>query len=385
MLRRLAAVALATTMTLALLPQGAHGTAPRPCEEWGESDLTAHPPKDLRATPGDGHILLEWHNRGDGYTGTLVLRSHVGYAGGPLDREAQDLLMDEPCDELVDEGLTNGVDYYYTLFNRDPLGGWSDPATVSAFPGIPTGICAWADRDVASFEGNVTIWGELYKAVPEGDGEWGDGGDEPGVEEPGVDEPGGELSGVEESEGESNECDPEEPDEGEPIPGRDDVTVWRSFDHGKTWSQDGTATWDAAEGLYAAVRTVTVNTKFQLRFAGDKTGPEVLAPSRSGWIYVPCRAGLKRPYNAKVVRKHKVFRVTGKYLHRPAGRVRLAFYRKVRGQWVRYREPYAANAAGNRYTLRYRLPAKGVWYVKGYYRDARHAPTTTSKRFFYVR
>lgn len=358
MLKRLGVIMLVAAMLMALLPHGAYGTGDEGggWEEWDEPESVAYPPKDLKALPGDGHIVLMWRNCGEGYAGTLVLRSETRHATSPEDVEGQTAISDDRRNIVHDDGLTNGTDYYYTLFNRTETGLWSEAATVSAFPGVPTRLAAWADREAAFFEGGVTLWGRLEKLIAPSDRE------------------------AECEEGEDGELY-----EGEPIEGRDDVTVWRSQDHGETWSQDGTATWDPERGLYTASAIITVNTKFQFRFAGDKTADPVLAASRSGWVYVPCMAGVKRPYNSKVVRKRAAFAVTGKYLHRPAGRVRVYFFRKVGSKWVRQQAAYAGNASGERYVLRQSLPTEGTWYMKGYYRDARHAPTWTSKRYFYVR
>lgn len=346
-------VAIAIAIAVAVWVVG--GSAGASAGRTGEGTWVS-PPKHVQAAPGEGSVRLSWENWGENYDGTLVLRSATGFAVTPTDTAASPVTVFYGLGtQVTDTGLLDGTDYFYTLFNHDAGLVYSQPVTLTVFPGAPTHICAWAEAGCVYFGQEATFWAHLKRdatAAPSpprfGACEWGS-------------------------------------EEGTAIPGRQDVTLYKSHDHGQTWTPDGTATWDSVVGLYAASRRLTANTKFQFRFAGDRSGAPVLAACQSGWVWVECKAGVKQPYPPPVVRKGQGFNVTGRYLHRPAGRVRLYFFRYSGGRWVRYRYVYARNVLNTRYLLGYRLPYRGKWFVKGCYRDANHAPTWTSRRYMYVR
>lgn len=346
MIRRFVTLVVAAAFVAGLAPAAALGT-------YDGGGTYVYPPKHVEAAADDGEVALSWYNYGENYYGTLVLRSGTTFAANPTDTVGQDTLLAGPATEVTDLPLTNGTDYYYTLFNFDAGLNYSQPVTRTIFPGIPTDLCAWSDPSCAYYGSTVTLWTHLKRPLPVSPTRGG------------ACELGSEDATV--------------------IAGRDDVTLWRSTDHGETWSQDGTATYNAEEELYEATRTVMANTKFQFRFAGDRTGPEVLAAGESNWVWVECKAGVTRPYTPPATRRYWGFNVTGRYLHRPAGRVRVDFYRYTGDRWVRTRYAYARNLSGERYYVRYRLPYRGRWFVRGYYKDANHAPTYTSRRYMVVR
>lgn len=164
-----------------------------------------------------------------------------------------------------------------------------------------------------------------------------------------------------------------------------DVTVWRSANGGKSWARTGTAKYQPASGSYRAVRSLTSNTTFQLRFAGS----ELHKSSVSGPVLVRSRAYLSRPKNPLSVTRGEHFVTRGILKPRHAGQTRLVFERySPAGGWKVQKRMEARNAPRpgySAYSLRHKLSKAGVWRVRAYHADRSHAPTWSPVQRFIVR
>ncbi len=163
------------------------------------------------------------------------------------------------------------------------------------------------------------------------------------------------------------------------------VTVWRSTNGGSSWTQDGTATYDAASGTYKASRTLAANTTFQMRFAGDSSYTAATSPK----VLVQARAYLSQPVTPSTVYKNTSFATSGYLKPYHSGYTRLYFYRYYSGKWNYYTKVNAPNAKYNvsitKYTLSYKLPYAGSWYVRAYHSDGNHAATWSPVKRFSVK
>ncbi len=162
------------------------------------------------------------------------------------------------------------------------------------------------------------------------------------------------------------------------------VTVWRSKDGGRTWAGNGKATYDPPSGSYRAVRSLTANAAFQLRFAGSQR----YEPSISRAVLVRARAYLSRPDTPLVVKRGAYFTIQGYLKPRHSGYTRLYLQRYAAGEWRPYTSVNARNAdlsGYTRYSLRYKPPSAGLWRVRAYHADPDHAPTWSPPKRFVVR
>ena len=163
------------------------------------------------------------------------------------------------------------------------------------------------------------------------------------------------------------------------------VAVWRSGDGGESWSRNGAAEYHPASGSYRAVRSLTSNATFQLRFAGSGTH----ASSVSRPALVRSRAYLSRPQSPLLVKRGEYFVTRGilKPLH--ADKTRLVFERySPASGWKVYKRVNAPNMPRPgyaTYSLRHKLPSAGVWRVRAYHADRDHAPTWSPAKRFMVR
>lgn len=85
------------------------------------------------ATPGDAQIFLTWVNSAVPYSGTMIRRSTSGYPSGPTDGT---LVIDKPGapsvpDSHLDQGLTNGTQYFYSAFAHDNVPNYATPGALA--------------------------------------------------------------------------------------------------------------------------------------------------------------------------------------------------------------------------------------------------------------
>ena len=162
------------------------------------------------------------------------------------------------------------------------------------------------------------------------------------------------------------------------------VTVRRSANGGSSWTQDGTATYDAASSAYKASRTLTANTTFQFRFAGNGSSKASISPN----ALVQARAYLTQPVTPTAVNRNTSFTTYGYLKPYHSGYTTAYFYRYYLGAWRYYAAVNAPNASYSgytRYSLSYKLPYAGSWYVRAYHADANHAATWSPIIQFTVR
>jgi hypothetical protein len=87
------------------------------------------------AEPGDKQIKLSWQNPSDAdFKGVRIVRSTDFYPENP---QSGILVYDGPGENFLDEGLQNGVRYYYTAFTYDRAKNYSSGAIVSGVPHKP--------------------------------------------------------------------------------------------------------------------------------------------------------------------------------------------------------------------------------------------------------
>lgn len=92
------------------------------------------PVTGFTATPGDGKISLAWSNpTDDDFHKVLVLRKQGSAPTGIDDPDAVEV-ADTAAENVPDEGLTNGVHYFYAAYARDQSNNWSAPAYADATP-----------------------------------------------------------------------------------------------------------------------------------------------------------------------------------------------------------------------------------------------------------
>lgn len=171
------------------------------------------------------------------------------------------------------------------------------------------------------------------------------------------------------------------------IVGRTDVQVWRKSSFDPVFKRDGTAAYDPTTGQYDALRALTSNTRFKMRFGGDSIYKSVT----SAEVLVQSRASLTQPTLLPTSpRRNTNFNTSGalRPRHVAANSTKLYFYRKVLGRWRHYK--WVAAGLTNfptytRYSATTKLPYAGAWYVKAYHADASHAATWSSPRYFTVR
>lgn len=163
------------------------------------------------------------------------------------------------------------------------------------------------------------------------------------------------------------------------------VTVWRSTNGGETWKRNGAAKYLPASGRYRAVRSLTSNTTFQLRFSGS----DLSAGTVSRKALVRSRAYLSRPASPLLVDRGERFVVRGILKPRHAGGTRLVFERySPLGGWKVRERATARNMPRPGYSvyiLRHQLPSAGVWRVRAHHADGDHASTWSPPRRFLVR
>lgn len=292
-------------------------------------------PSGLAVTEGDATVDLSWTNPIGDFAVTRILRSETDFAGSEVPGGDQTQVYEGSDESTTDAGLTNGQQYFYAFFARDLDGNWSMPATITAVPAAVTELTSTATAVSTAYNTSVNISGVLTSA-------------------------------------------------GTTLTARDTVAVLRSSD-GVTWSNDGTATWNATSERYEASRTITTKTFFALRFPGE-TGYQA---SQSSGTTVWCRAYLGRPWTVSWRPLRRSWFYTYGYLKpRHTGYTRLYFYRKVRGRWryVTYRSATNyAYSSYTRYRLKWRAMYPGWWYVRARHYDGDHLLTYSSKRAFYVR
>jgi hypothetical protein len=90
---------------------------------------------DFSAEPGDKQIKLSWKNPSDAdFEGVRIVRSTNFYPENP---QGGILVYDGNGESFLDEGLENGVRYYYTAFTYDRAKNYSSGAIVSGVPHKP--------------------------------------------------------------------------------------------------------------------------------------------------------------------------------------------------------------------------------------------------------
>ncbi len=162
------------------------------------------------------------------------------------------------------------------------------------------------------------------------------------------------------------------------------LELWRSLDRGRNWSLHGRMVYDSSSRNYRVSRSLTRNTLYQMRFAGDSSYKKVT----SGSVSVRSRAYLSRPVAPSVVKKGSYFTVHGYLKPYHAGKTKLNFYHYRGGKWRFYKTVYAPNRPYNgstKYVRRYKVPHTGLWYVRAYHHDGSHAFTRSPAETFRVR
>jgi hypothetical protein len=89
---------------------------------------------DFTATPGDARDLLQWRDP----PGTAYVRIQArtdGYPAGPTDGR---FVYQGPAQAFMDQGLTNGITYYYANYAVDTFGNIASGAFAQATPIAPT-------------------------------------------------------------------------------------------------------------------------------------------------------------------------------------------------------------------------------------------------------
>lgn len=161
------------------------------------------------------------------------------------------------------------------------------------------------------------------------------------------------------------------------------ATLLESSD-GINWRPSATLQWDDVTQTYQGMARVTARTLYQAFFDG-----RWYLPSVSSKITLTSKAWLSQPMLSVTSPRHNVnFVTTGFLKPRHSGYTRLFFYRRVRGRWVLYTIRSAINrnySTATKYTLTYRLPYAGSWYVKAYHGDSGHLATWSAVRYFTVR
>lgn len=96
-------------------------------------DVTPPPnASGLTATPGDTIVTLNWTNPAVfDFAGTKIMRKTGGYPSGPFDGTQ---VYSGLVNNLVDTGLTNGVEYFYAAYAYDSSGNFASGALASATP-----------------------------------------------------------------------------------------------------------------------------------------------------------------------------------------------------------------------------------------------------------
>ncbi len=102
--------------------------------------VPAPPPnvQNFQAVAGDGQVNLTWQNPKDpNFKGVRILRSTFFY---PQDLYDGEVIYNSNGESFVDNGLINGVGYYYTAFAYDKSGKYASGAIAFATPGAPTTV-----------------------------------------------------------------------------------------------------------------------------------------------------------------------------------------------------------------------------------------------------
>ncbi len=162
------------------------------------------------------------------------------------------------------------------------------------------------------------------------------------------------------------------------------VEVWRSTDGGRSWKKDGLAAYDRTSGEYRASRTLTANTAFQFRFAGDAFFEAASSPR----VGVRAKVRLSRPSTPARVRASRSFEVSGYLRPYQAGVTRLDFFRREGGRWRLEKSVKTRNfeyEGYTRYAARPALNRPGRWRVRAYHTGENHAATKSRPRHFTVR
>lgn len=171
---------------------------------------------------------------------------------------------------------------------------------------------------------------------------------------------------------------------GAAVTGRTGVTLWRSYDGGRTWDTDGLPDYEASVHAYTARRTLTRNVLYQMRFAGDSA----YLGSASNSVSVGVTAYLGRPVAPSTVRRNRAMGVSGSLKPRHSGRTKLELWRRKGRRWVRYRRVWARNrnyAGYTRYSTSLRVPYDGAWRVRAIHSGSCHRTTYSPWRAFTVR
>ena len=86
----------------------------------------------FNATPGNTQINLSWTNPGDGdLAGIKILRKTGGYPSNDTDGT---VVYNSTGTSIVDSGLTNGTQYFYTAFSYDIIGNYASGTQATATP-----------------------------------------------------------------------------------------------------------------------------------------------------------------------------------------------------------------------------------------------------------
>ncbi len=89
---------------------------------------------NFRALAGDGKIELYWKNPADAdFEKIRIVRNTVFYPQDPQDGQ---IIFEGTSEYFLDQGLTNGQRYYYTIFSYDKAGNYSSGVTASATPRV---------------------------------------------------------------------------------------------------------------------------------------------------------------------------------------------------------------------------------------------------------
>jgi hypothetical protein len=151
------------------------------------------------------------------------------------------------------------------------------------------------------------------------------------------------------------------------------VTLWR-YDYwaaAPTASQVGTATYDAATGMYKAAARLTRNAVLRLQYAGDASHTAASVDETVG-----CRARMPLLWGPRTSYTSRAFTVRGLLTPRHTGYTRLEVFQLTGGSWVLRRLLLAPNVRAGDMTAFSRpvsLPSAGMWRIRARHLDADHA------------
>ena len=290
------------------------------------------------ATPGAGEVHLSWVNPTDAdFAGVKVLRKEGSLPADPTDGTA---VYDGTGTNVEDEGLTNGVSYYYAAYAYDTAANYSTAATapdvvpdgsttltLSALPTIVNWAQPWMlSGELTDSDGDPIADAQVDLQMSVGGGAW--------------------------------------------------ATLWG------VPPQAGTSTYSAS------VEAPTRKATYRLYFIGDATH----SATASDPVTVTPRVKLGAPVAPSTVKKRKAFTAYGALTPkqpRDSKTVRIKCYFKKNGKWTLKKTVSATNSnsgSASRYTARFSLPTAGSWKLIAYSAaTTKYAATTSGDRLVRVK